>query len=265
MKPATNPVSKLKPKQAVFAREYLVDLNATQAAIRAGYSARSAERIAIELLRKTEVQEAIADSRQARAARTDITADKVLSRFWDIATADPNEIVSHRVGACRYCHGVGNAFQWANKAEYGQAVSEALAQGLPVPTQEGGFGHDATAEPNADCPVCRGEGVGRVVVAETRKLKGPARKLYAGVKKTRNGIEIQLHDQMKALENVARHLGMFNYKLTLRGDAENPLLVLIQQVQGSAFKPVGAMPRGALSPPVSSAISPVAKPRGGAR
>lgn len=50
---------KLTPKQAMFVKEYLIDLNATQAAIRAGYSARTADRIGPELLGKTSIAEAI--------------------------------------------------------------------------------------------------------------------------------------------------------------------------------------------------------------
>lgn len=69
---------KLTPKQALFVREYLVDLNATQAAIRAGYSPKSADRIGLELLRKTEVAEAIAKHQEKRAAKIELTAEKVL-------------------------------------------------------------------------------------------------------------------------------------------------------------------------------------------
>jgi phage terminase small subunit len=43
---------------------------------------------------------------------------------------------------------------------------------------------------------------------------------------------------MAASENVARHLGMFNDKLTLAGERENPLQLLIRELQGSALRPV---------------------------
>jgi phage terminase small subunit len=49
---------------------------------------------------------------------------------------------------------------------------------------------------------------------------------------------VQLHDQLKALEMVARRLGMFNDKLTLKGDSNNPLAILIKEFQGNSFKPV---------------------------
>jgi phage terminase small subunit len=51
--------------------------------------------------------------------------------------------------------------------------------------------------------------VAEVFAADTRTLSGDAALLYAGVKETSGGIEIRMHDQLKALENVARHLGLF--------------------------------------------------------
>jgi hypothetical protein len=57
-------------------------------------------------------------------------------------------------------------------------------------------------------------------------------------RQTRNGTEVQLHDQMAALENVARHLGMFNASLKRKDDKENPIEVLIRSVQGTSIKPV---------------------------
>ena len=68
----------LTPKQQRFVDEYLVDLNATQAAIRAGYSVRTADRIGPELLGKTCVASAIQDAQQKRSERVQITQDSVL-------------------------------------------------------------------------------------------------------------------------------------------------------------------------------------------
>lgn len=69
---------KLTPKQELFVKEYLIDLNATQAALRAGYSVKSAERIGLELLRKTQVAAAIAKQKEKRAAKIELTAEKML-------------------------------------------------------------------------------------------------------------------------------------------------------------------------------------------
>lgn len=71
----------LSPKQSAFVREYLVDLNASHAAQRAGYSKKTARSIGWELLRKPEVAEAMREAMSTRAERTEITADWVLRRL----------------------------------------------------------------------------------------------------------------------------------------------------------------------------------------
>jgi len=68
----------LTNKQKVFCDEYLVDLNATQAAIRAGYSEKTAKVIGCENLTKPDINEYIAKAQQARKERTEIDADYVL-------------------------------------------------------------------------------------------------------------------------------------------------------------------------------------------
>ena len=68
----------LTDKQRAFALEYLIDFNATQAATRAGYSTRTANKIGPELLGKTRIMEAIQAAQDARAKRTGITVDKIL-------------------------------------------------------------------------------------------------------------------------------------------------------------------------------------------
>jgi phage terminase small subunit len=79
---------KLTPKQERFVAEYLVDLNATQAAIRAGYASKRADAIGHENLRKPEIAEAITKAEEARAARTQITADRVLDELAAMAFSD---------------------------------------------------------------------------------------------------------------------------------------------------------------------------------
>jgi len=74
----------LTRKQETFVREYLVDLNATQAAKRAGYSARNADKIGHELLGKTGVAAAVQNAMDERAERTAITADYVLEGIRDV-------------------------------------------------------------------------------------------------------------------------------------------------------------------------------------
>lgn len=87
---ANNPegIRTVTPKQERFVQEYLVDLNATQAAIRAGYSQATAKSIGQENLTKPDIQEAIAAAQQERAKRTGITQDRVLQELARIAFFD---------------------------------------------------------------------------------------------------------------------------------------------------------------------------------
>jgi phage terminase small subunit len=70
----------LSPKQQRFVDEYLIDLNATQAAIRAGYSKKTARQIASENLSKPDIQEAIAEAMRERSEATKIDAEWVLNQ-----------------------------------------------------------------------------------------------------------------------------------------------------------------------------------------
>ncbi len=81
-------MAELTAKQARFVEEYLIDLNATQAAIRAGYSERTAEKIGSENLRKPEVAAAIEMARSNRSKETKIDAAWVLTRLSEEAEAD---------------------------------------------------------------------------------------------------------------------------------------------------------------------------------
>lgn len=78
----------LTPKQQRFVDEYIVDLNGTQAAIRAGYSAKTAEHQASRMLGYAQVSTAIAAAKVARSEKTGIDAEWVLRRLAGEATAD---------------------------------------------------------------------------------------------------------------------------------------------------------------------------------
>lgn len=80
---------KLTPKQSAFCREYLADLNATQAAIRAGYAPKSARKTASLLLAREDVQASVGELMREREQRTDITADRVLRELSCVAFALP--------------------------------------------------------------------------------------------------------------------------------------------------------------------------------
>lgn len=71
-------MAKLTPKQQRFVDEYLIDLNATQAAIRAGYSEKTAYSIGDENLKKPDIKKAIEKAQQERQKRTLVTQDDVI-------------------------------------------------------------------------------------------------------------------------------------------------------------------------------------------
>lgn len=82
----------LTPKQQMFCKEYLIDLNATQAAIRAGYSAKTAEWIGPQLLGKSHVSAEIQAQMDKRAAKIEITAEKVLQEIAKMAFANVKDL-----------------------------------------------------------------------------------------------------------------------------------------------------------------------------
>lgn len=83
----------LTAKQQRFVDEYLIDLNATQAAIRAGYSEKTARSISNENMTKPDIQAAIAKGMQARSGRTEITQDMVLRELAKIGFSDIRKVV----------------------------------------------------------------------------------------------------------------------------------------------------------------------------
>lgn len=80
-------MAKFTPKQEHFCEEYLIDLNATQAAIRAGYSEKTAYSAGQRLLRNVEIQNRIAELKAERSKRTEITQDRVVKELAAMAFA----------------------------------------------------------------------------------------------------------------------------------------------------------------------------------
>lgn len=178
---------KLTDRQAEFVRQYLVDLNGTQAAIRAGYSPHTAQEQASRLLSNVKVQEAVAKAKAERAERTQITADRVLQEVARLAFADPRKFFRED-GTVKH------------PTELDDDTATSLAQ-FEVLEEFAGSGEN------------------RMQIGFTKKVKWS--------------------DKKGPLELLMRHLGMLNDKMKLQGDAENPLTLLLQQVQGTALKPIG--------------------------
>lgn len=178
---------KLTPMMQLFALEYIVDFNGKEAAIRAGYKPDYAGQQAHRLLNDDRILAAITDAIANRKKRLFITQDQVVTMWWQIANADYNELSSVRRVACGYCYG----------------------DNITMNDDDDAREIEPSRDPNPDCGICRGEGSPHVHIADTSKLSPAAKLVYQGAKETKFGIEVMTADRMKALDNVARHLGMF--------------------------------------------------------
>lgn len=90
---------KLTEKQKRFCEEYLIDLNATQAALRAGYSKRTAYSIGDENLKKPEIQNYLSELMKKRSERTGIKADDVINELKSVAFTETNITGKEKVKA----------------------------------------------------------------------------------------------------------------------------------------------------------------------
>lgn len=130
----------LTDRQARFCEEYLIDLNATQAAIRAGYSKKTAREQAAQNLSKLNIQEKIAELKAERAKRTEMTQDSVIQELAAVARAEVKgvravdklkafELLGKHLGMFVERYEV-------NAAEIEKRIAEAREQGKKEGTQE---------------------------------------------------------------------------------------------------------------------------------
>lgn len=112
-------------KQQRFVEEYLVDLNATQAAIRAGYSAKTAYSQGQRLLKDVEVKRAIEVGMGERSNRTGITADEVVSGLLAEATY-AGEGSSHSARVAAWAHLGRHLGMFTDKHEHSGKNNEPL-------------------------------------------------------------------------------------------------------------------------------------------
>lgn len=118
----------LTDKQEAFVREYLIDLNATQAAIRAGYSAKTANRTGTRLMSNTVIGEAIRAAIGERNKRTDISADRILDELANIAFGDVRDAVTWDDSGIRL----------KNSAELTPEQAAAICEVAETVTKDGG-------------------------------------------------------------------------------------------------------------------------------
>jgi hypothetical protein len=211
----------LPPKVRLFVVEYAKDMNGTQAAIRAGYSAKTAQEQSSQHLSKLMVKQAVDAVMNDRIEQGIFDGDMVISRWVEISQANPNSLTQYRRVNCRYCWGEGHRYQFtpAEMEDAKQALDDSNAKRAldELPELEwddkGGLGFVGNRDPHPECPECWGEGVGRPFFTDTRKLGRESLPLYAGVKQTKDGLEIQMHNQSDALDKLARHFGLYKDKL----------------------------------------------------
>lgn len=154
--------NKLTPKQKRFVDEYLIDLNATQAAIRAGYSKNTAAEQGARLLINVNISEEIQKRRVELQNKLEITQEKVLQELAAIA--------------------------FANGADFAKVEDDNTVKMIPTD--------------------------------ELSSEKLPA---IAGIKVNQYGVEVKLHDKVKALELLGKYLGTFEGN-GAQSQAENNLL-----------------------------------------
>jgi phage terminase small subunit len=165
-------MAKLTEKQKRFCDEYLIDLNATQAAIRAGYKEKYAHTNANKLLQNTTIADYIRKKKKERSKRTEITQDAVLQELALVA--------------------------FANAADYARVVEREAKVVLD--------GAEVTITDKDGNPV-----VYRTVEPVlTDELTEEQKRALAVIKKGRDGFEIKPHDKLKALDMLGRHLGLWD-------------------------------------------------------
>lgn len=165
----------MTPKQQRFCDEYLIDLNATQAAIRAGYSEKTAYSAGQRLLKNVEAQAYIEARKQERAERTEITQDMVLKELAIIAFS--------------------NAADYARVIEK-DAVTEVDGMMVRLYDADGNPMKYRTVEPIL-----------------TEELTEEQKKALSVIKKGRDGFEVKPYDKVRALELLGKHLGMWTEKV----------------------------------------------------
>lgn len=190
------------------------EVDAYRAAFRPCESLDSAavSKAAAKTLKRPRIIKRIEELRAPVIKKMKFEAEEVLGRWIKIANAWPGDLVQLRRQCCRYCYGIDHQFQWV-EIDYALLVAKCINDKAMPPDDAGGYGFNGTLEPNIDCPKCFGDGVAEVYITDTRKLRGGAKILFDGIKKTKDGWEVKILDRMAALDSIAKYLGMFKDKI----------------------------------------------------
>lgn len=200
----------LNEMQARFVDAYVVEPNATKAAIAAGYSERTAASQGQRLLKNVEIQRAIEKARKASELRTGVTVDRVKLELARIAFGTLDQVGDW--GTSMHCptHGNGARCDCIN-ATPGRAFFQLKDRNVLEPDQLAMLSSVKVKrkwEPNAE---------GDFVEVEE--------------------LEVKIYDKLKALELLGKHLGMFEQKITMKIDTPLDLskLTLQQKIELEAL------------------------------
>lgn len=180
----------LSPAHERFTAEYALDRNATRsyAAAYPGCSRRTAGINGWKLLKNAAIRKRVDAKNMEDLAKIDLSRQEMVGRLAAIVRADPAELDSIRYVACRSC--------WGNER--------------PGKTREDCRTRISRyADPDPDCDVCEGEGEITRVIADTSKLSTTGRALFKGIKETASGLQVLMHDQLEAIDKLARIKGAF--------------------------------------------------------
>lgn len=197
----------------IFCEEYLLVGDATRA-FRAAYnchgmSSKEISSKAHSTLRSPLIVERLKELRVKLAENINFGRFQILEILKRIALADPSELARIERVNCRYCRGIGHAYQFT-EPEYLAKVELAANTSKPLPEIPlGGFGYNKTLPPVKECPVCCGDGESTYVIEDVNKLTPDARLLFAGVKPVGAGqYQILMRDQDAALMTLAKFFGI---------------------------------------------------------
>jgi phage terminase small subunit len=195
----------LSARQERFCRLY-ADCGIATDAYEAAYmtSSRSVARAAAaRLMRNPRVAARVRELQDAAAGRSLRSTAALIAELEEMVDADPNELCSLTVGACRRCWSIPpGSYHWRDEAEMGAAVEAWMAslstpRPLPTPDTKGSFGYRADRDANPECADCNGQGVPRVIFSSTTDVSRGARRLLRGIELFPDGSvkRVLLHDQ----------------------------------------------------------------------
>lgn len=206
------PASELPAPVEMFIQEYVMCGNLGRAYRAAFGETRTKHPAAAarSLLQRPDVLARLRVHQDAVAAMSIKSTAVLVRELEEIVEADVDELIRLKVGSCRYCWGVAGFYQWRDAAELEVAITRATEQRKPTPEATGGFGYRFDREPNEACAICEGDGVQKVLLADTETISPGARRLYKGIECNPDGTvkKVLLHDQLVARQELHRIRGM---------------------------------------------------------